>query len=179
MAEPRSPHRTAHRNTPSAWGDAAQDRDAGHDAFQADVYRYWINNIGNEAAVLTRHIRDQEFTFVVDKVRIEFPFTENGRLIGFADVAVQLLSSHVPWWLYFEIKPRIGSVGALIRQCRATEVLVRRSGNNGAGWRENFQVLATVYQDDPKLALLQELYGEVWTRLRPTEPLMAEPDTLT
>jgi hypothetical protein len=146
--------------TPSGWGEDAQGRDAGHDEMQARCYRDWLKRI------------EKGFTlggskFLADKVYVEHPFTDAGRLIGFADIAVRFVADgdRPEWfWWYEEIKPRIYSVGAVIRQCEATEVNALRAIKssrraNGYHRREpDFVVYAIVYEDDPKAALLKELY---------------------
>jgi hypothetical protein len=150
--------------TPSGWGDDARGRDAGHDEMQARVYREWLADVESKK-ILVRPIFGTDREFVCSDVIVEKPFTERsqhsiGRLLGFADVAVGFLHvdaryekpSHIWWWVFFEIKPVIYSVGAVIRQCIATEITAHRAGIRG------FDVNAVVYADDPKADLLKELH---------------------
>jgi hypothetical protein len=151
--------------TPSGWGDDAQVRDRGHDEMQARFYREWLGLIKKKT--ITRPVFGTDREFVCVAAHVEVPFTESsrhgtGRLLGFADVAVTFghedtrgVKPSYTWWrFYCEIKPVIYSVGAIIRQCKATEILAKRGGI------EWFDVYAIVYEDDPKAALLEELYPQ-------------------
>jgi hypothetical protein len=146
--------------TPSGWGDDAQSRDAGHDEMQARSYRDWRKRIEDSFTL----DGDGKKKFVADTVYVEHPFMDAGRLIGFADIAVRFVADDEWFWWYEEIKPRIYSVGAVIRQCLATEVSAQRAikssrrGNGYHGRAPDFVVYAVVYRDDPKAALLRELH---------------------
>jgi hypothetical protein len=129
---------------------------------QANLYRYWVKRIDAKQPIERTMASGVERVLVADAVWVESPFTElrSERLIGFADVAVRFAyinASRAPattewWWYFYELKPVIYSVGAVIRQCEATIINAKR-----AGFR-NFDVLALVYEDDPKAALLKELH---------------------
>jgi hypothetical protein len=167
--------------TPSGWGDDAQSRDAGHDEMQAHEFRGMLKMIDSKQFVINRPRNGyvaESVPFVASYAEVEWPFEAAGRLIGFADIAVQFLevdsekttqSPRSDWWFYLEIKPRIYSVGAVIRQCKATAINAARSvpvNHRGTTQRDRFEVWAVVYQDDPKALLLQELYPYVLPQKR-------------
>ena len=167
--------------TPSGWGDAAQERDAGHDEMQARVYRDLLRMTEAKEFVIRRRVNQfssERKDFIANYVEVERPFVADGRLIGFADIAVQFKHEEeyghtkeirrTIWWLYYEIKPRIYSVGAVIRQCKATEINAGRAqtaaqrARSGSSEGTGFDVMAVVYDDDPKTELLRELYPSVF-----------------
>ena len=139
--------------TPSGWHDDAYRRDAGHDEMQARCWR-----LVQEDQTPIQHGRVQ---YAYYGAFVEYPFTDRGRLIGFADVAVVYQSEETKstsygtfykrYYRFYEIKPRIHSVGAVIRQCKATRILASRSGF------ENFTVAAVIRSGDPKKELLCEM----------------------
>lgn len=161
--------------TPSGWhDDAMRNRDAGHDEMQAAEWR-------RAKDACHSPITHQGKTFFFVNAWVEKPFILAGRVIGFADVGLLYESQEtekekewrlkVPpsrpykpdrWWVFLEVKPRILSVGAVIRQCIATEYTAERAGLSCEVW-------AAVYKDDPKTALLIEM-GRVVVLLveRPT-----------
>ena len=55
------------------------------------------------------------------------------------------------WHIFFEVKPKIYSVGSVIRQCEALMYAAARSGNR------HCDVVPIVYRDDPSADLLREL----------------------
>jgi len=106
------------------------------------------------------------------RVEVEYPFIHEGRILGFADVCEiwagerpQFSGGHPrTFYQVFEIKPRIYSVGAVIRQCKATEQLILKLKPHHFGASENLcTIVPVVPHDDPKIDLLKEMYsGKVW-----------------
>jgi len=135
--------------TPSGWDSDTRYRDAGHDEMQIRVYRDWVGGIA-EKYEITR----EERKYVAYSVQAEIPLViEKNKLLGFADIGVRFQAEDGRgWWQFYELKPRIGSIGGVMRQCEATDFLLRRIGC------KNYEVIALVYADDPKAILLEELF---------------------
>lgn len=130
--------------SPSKWHEDARDRDAGHDEMQL--------------AVLERFRASRDCW-------PEMPIIDRrNRVLAFADIAVcQVDDTGRKSWAFIELKPRIHSCGALIRQCKAIEMAAKRAGIGDC------RVTACVYDDDPKLELLRSLYDDVLALPRATE----------
>jgi len=152
--------------TPSGWENDTRGRDAGHDELQLTIWRYL-----NKRPAAPRHTKN-DGTFNRIAVTIEHPFMVKGIPIAFADVCEVFRSDKVPYdgyWSYryvaYEIKPRIYSVGGIIRQCLALEVAIERSGPTMAnGKKAEAFVVPVVLRSDPKVEMLKEMYsGNVWT----------------
>jgi|GEM_PF-2782715 len=149
--------------TPSGWHDDASDRDAGHDQMQLQMLRYWRSD---KLEPIEREIFSKKYTFVRQIVWAEFPFTSHasrGRIMGFADIAVRYRAADdsLYWLQFYELKPRIGSVGSLIRQCEAVANLAELAGF------KHFEVLPAVYSDDPKAIIFEEMHGRLVFLPRP------------
>src|SRR6185437_1956134 len=141
--------------TPSAWHDDAP-KDAGHDKMQADFVRYYRGKIGGATMKVTY---EKDPTDVpLSRVIAEFPISAPGNrgIIAFADVALRYDNGYPAAFRFVELKPRIRTVGGLVRQCRAIEYAA------GSGGLREAEVIACVFDDDPKLDLLRELYPHVW-----------------
>lgn len=147
--------------TPSGWHEDAGRRDAGHDEMQLRVWRSF-----NKAHSIKREVGSRGLlTYEKALVFVEYPFKVVGRgIAGFADIAVKYEApgdGH-SYYVFCELKPIISSVGALIRQCRATYLLAEASlRDRHSGHALPCDVFAFIYEDDPKAALLRELYPEV------------------
>lgn len=161
--------------TPSGWHDDASSRDAGHDEMQAAMLRWWRRNA--EEPILDCWPGEAVRDFFLTSVSVEFPFLGfRGRVAGFADLALQFGSRETPEeeakrtanyyagpyaprviMAFAELKPRIGSVGGLIRQCAVTRILAR---DHFRAWSTppKVEVWAVVYEDDPKVGLLEEMF---------------------
>jgi hypothetical protein len=168
--------------TPSGWHEDAQSRDAGHDEMQAGVYRFMESK-------WQKRLEKTEYnkTAVYERAGIYFecPFYKDGRIVTFIDVCVTFaklrdekqLGGHKNIIFCYEIKPRIYSVGATIRQCRATKHAVltgsfyRQNGQWGSSRDETPEVHVSpvVPYDDPKLDLLAEFWPMVATWNATTE----------
>jgi hypothetical protein len=174
--------------TPSGWHDDARTRDAGHDEMQAAYFRFWWSDA---APSLTRPRRYGSGTrpYFFRAAEVEFPFTGyHGRLSGFADIALRFETEETEdeaekrkQWennnrrpeaykpdvllVFVELKPHIGSIGAVIRQCKATSILAKQKLGS-----ERFEVWAVVYEDDVKAQLLEELSSFPVIRIRRAAP---------
>lgn len=160
--------------TPSGWHDDASRRDAGHDEMQAAQLRFWRS--ADSVPSIERDVHGSTYGFFFRHVEAEYPFRDSrsGRLSGFADLVLRfeteessqrevkrgIVTSYEPlvWHAFLELKPRIVSVGAVIRQCKATALLARR--NAGLSGVHNFDVWAVVYEGDPKADILCEMYDD-------------------
>jgi len=162
--------------TPSGWhDDAVRSRDAGHDEMQAEVWRHWSID-DPPFTVLSRKEQNYEFNGAF----VEFPVRgserdrwsheiyHTGRIRSFADVAVRWISvesdedkerrnkppvkAYVPkfYYVFYEVKPKIYSVGATIRQCYSFSDVAQASDYK-------FEVRIVVYRGDPKIELLKEI----------------------
>lgn len=140
--------------TPSGWHNDAYGRDASHDEMQAAWWRF-IPYASESSIRRKAYLTESDYAYV--GTWVEYPFTIAGRLIGFADVGVLYQSEEADgnnhyrrFWKFYEIKPVIYSVGALIRQVKATKILAERADLT-------CEVSAVVTSTDPKLDLLCEL----------------------
>lgn len=154
--------------TPSGWHDDARHRDAGHDDVHVGVWR---------------HLRDRENAsyqwkspktgnrIAYPRVSIEFEkaFGEHDRIFCFADISEHYRCADGVLIIAYEIKPRIESVGALVRQCAALRLSIEASyRRESASWGAGPDVLVrpVVPFGDPKIAMLREVMGSVvlaWT----------------
>jgi len=151
--------------TPSGWENDTRGRDAGHDDLQLRIWRY----LKDRASASMETKDDGIFSRVA--VTVEHPFKVKGIPIAFADVCEVFRSdktTHDGYWVYrytaYEIKPRIYSVGGIIRQCKALEVAIERSGPERSTKKPEAIVVPVVFRTDPKVEMLKEMYtGTVWT----------------
>lgn len=122
--------------TPSQWHDDGRNRDAGHDEMQIAVFDYLQN----------------KYPLLKDSVGFEVPIIARGQIIAWADIAMILPNFVVLW----EIKPRIYSVGAVVRQCIALAHTARCM-------HQDVRVVPVVQSDDPKLSALQHVFdAKTW-----------------
>ena len=146
--------------TPSDAYKSGEGRDAGHDDFQAFVWRQLVR-YPNPIQVHANG-KTTEYTFA--QCGVERPlFSPNGRIIAFADVWAEYYVDHPaaanaqPYreklTKLFELKPRIYSVGSIIRQCESLSAAALQNFSKGGG----FTVVAVVPQSDPKFKLLKEI----------------------
>ena len=126
---------------PSGWHD--QTRDSGHDEMQIAVFEFLKKSF--------------DPAWVDPRVFMEVPLvirTRAGdRITGFADLAVSYSEGtrDTNRWRLFELKPRIYSIGALIRQVRA----IRHAGQASFPMA-SVHVSAVVFKHDP---LADQLIG--------------------
>jgi hypothetical protein len=142
-------------HTPSGWHDDAMHRDAGHDAMQHELWK-WLK-LTPQWKYLPANVDPET---VRKSVEFEMPFHSNAdryypsAVIAFADVGeVWECNGCTRWLTLYEVKPKIGSVGAVVRQCEALR-------NTLGNYTKNFRVIAVVPHDDPKLAMLSDVMGE-------------------
>jgi hypothetical protein len=151
--------------SPSGWHDNAMRRDAGHDAMQLAVLDYLqdLDFLQNQYDLS----RESRFHYT-RSTQMEYPLVVRGKPVAFADIITihnkyadnkLVLSSYE----IYEIKPIIHSIGAIIRQCTALELVGEQTladpcSREGARVAVNLVVKST----DPKLAALRQVY-EPWT----------------
>jgi hypothetical protein len=100
--------------TPSEAYESGRTRDAGHDHMQARLMMRLRDNPiawdGQEKPFRVDLVAEQPLEFSADRV------------VAFADVAeCATFEGGQTAWRIYEIKPDIGSAGALVRQCRILE----------------------------------------------------------
>jgi hypothetical protein len=152
--------------TPSGWHDDARGRDAGHDEMQLRHFRWWCRRKGQVFA--GKHHEG----WIIGDAYCELPIVLRGRIVAFVDVGIVLHhpdDKSLQHFLLAEIKPKIESVGAVVRQLRAIE---HAAGASMEGTYNTFAAAAVVYEDDPKLNLLRETGVSVVSLTR--EPLASE-----
>ena len=147
--------------TPSGWHDDARNRDAGHDEMQIAVFDYLKDK------PVVHGMNGYE-----DRIGLYFesPFYVRGNIIAWGDI-VELWEKpeHETWkkrrYIVWEIKPKIYSVGAVIRQCRTLADAVQAANKDVSTRSRGFShisfddpiVLPIVRSDDPKLSMLRHV----------------------
>lgn len=141
--------------TPSGWHDGAMGRDAGHDEMQAETFRHLKQKLPTN---ITRETIGGTVSFTLESLFLEALVSGGNFIKTFVDIlAVYKGNAKSRLLICFEIKPSIDSVGAVIRQCKATEFAILNSD-----WRQHnpvIEVLPVVSRRDPKTRLLCELWG--------------------
>lgn len=151
--------------TASGWHDDARNRDAGHDEMQADIFRR-LSAIEPKLCV---HAPHGQISGRRISLGIERPFILKGRILAFADVCEEMNAQDAEWdftmFRCYEIKPKIYSMGALIRQAKATMATIRHVITS-AGMRADCEIINCVPHDDPKAKLVQEFWPatQLWHR---------------
>jgi hypothetical protein len=161
----RSPHRDKEkerRMTPSEYGEG---RSLAHDRMQADVLD-WMRENGRQIRTIKHH------GTVVELHRHgpwpECPLKVKGALRGFVDLLERWSSKEakdsngrmffVSQYIAYEIKPRLTTIGGLIRQMRAEELLIEQAFGDGTS-RTSAVVIPVINHDDPELPLLRRLWA--------------------
>lgn len=143
--------------TPSQW---EQGKSPEHDLMQADVLEF-LRRAGESPKPFLWNGKERQIIRV--RTDCEVLIQIRGRIAGFCDV--------VDWWqehepkvskpfrlaFVYEIKPRIMSAGAIVRQLKATEFLMEQSmlaGDIGA----EIRIAPVVPADDPNLPALRRLW---------------------
>lgn len=153
--------------TPSGWHDDTSGRDAGHDEMQLHL----LQNLSTIMPTLPTDDGERLVAYRLDGVEAEVPtITEGGNIVAFSDVVAlyKPTPGHGPHSIrvHFELKPRIYSVGACIRQAHALTVAVTRLPKGEAQKHRRSlrspdqasnQVCLAVYDDDPKLGMLRTM----------------------
>ena len=147
--------------TPSQWHDDVRNRDAGHDDMQIAVFDYLRD------LAISREGYDRQ------GVWFEHPFLRHGQVIAWADIfevwdpkPVHQATYPKPAQKYFawEIKPKIYSVGAVVRQCISLEIAAAAALTGRGGTEPDITVCPIVKHDDPKLSALRHVFRAVaWT----------------
>lgn len=142
--------------TPSGWhDDAYRSRDHDHDELHLAVWRRLQKETGVPIIGWLR-----------ESVEFEFEFNAQERIYAFADLCVAYRYDYEDKVFYLdviEVKPRIHSLGAVVRQCKALKTAIRAC----LSFEENrnfklYRVMACVPATDPKLEDLRGVYPHVW-----------------
>lgn len=148
--------------TPSQWHDDVRGRDAGHDEMQIAVFDYLRDMSGPSPFYDTAD-------FERIGVYFELMFKRRGQIIAWGDV-VEVWGKEAPLYnnrketthkyMIWEIKPRIYSIGAVVRQCRALIDVVTSSLTDDHTDRTKYQIMIApvVAANDPKLVGLRHVY---------------------
>jgi len=150
--------------TPSGWHDDTRSRDAGHDEMQLAVLRKLKSR---EPEPIPGRFNE---VYKFRGVYAEFPFYLNGQIIAFADVCEVFRTDKAGYGGYYElfyvayeIKPRILSVGGVIRQALALDSAIERAKQGRQSTANQCRVIPVVPAHDPKIDLLREMYnGSIW-----------------
>jgi hypothetical protein len=150
--------------TPSGWHDDARNRDAGHDEMQIAVFDHLQDN------PVVRGMNGYE-----DRIGMYFesPFYVRGHIVAWGDIVElwekpQYETAKKRRYVVWEIKPKIYSIGAVIRQCRSLADVVGASQNDrmtrGSSHNLFYDdpiVLPIVRSGDPKLSMLRRVCGAI------------------
>jgi hypothetical protein len=151
--------------TPSGWHDDARNRDAGHDEMQIAVFDYLKDRL---------HLRGKDDYEHRIGLYFESPFYVRGHIVAWGDIVElwekpQYETSKKRKYIVWEIKPKIYSVGAVIRQCRSLADAVEAANRDSVSHRrapsgiyyDDPMVLPIVRSDDPKLSMLRHVWHAV------------------
>lgn len=156
---------TFQHRSPSSWHDDTMSRDAGHDALQIEVWKTLRNKVPRTILFGTNY-QNEKVEFIRTSVHFEYPLFLDGRIVGWGDV-VELYKATVPngsgtverhYIRVYEIKPKIYSVGGLVRQLTSLRILVNKVAES-RGMGSGGDVMPVVYEDDPKLDMLSLVSG--------------------
>lgn len=151
--------------SPSGWHDDAAGRDAGHDAMQVAVYDYLQTLPENEPSPFF-----ESHGMIRIGVYFEYPFYRRERIISWGDVVEFWVEANPPperyakkKYMIWEIKPRIYSVGAVVRQCvavrHAAEASLDAEARLSRRAAATVEACPVVMHNDPKLGMLQHVYA--------------------
>ena len=149
--------------TPSAAHASGDGRDAGHDTMQLQVLN-WLNHYSANQTFKLSNGRE----YNIGGTLVEYPLREYhygraaGSPLGYADIGQWFYfdperGGRQLAFRFFELKPKLHSVGGLIRQCRALSCLAERIAVT-LGFCAEYEVIPVVPHDDPKFVLLTSLF---------------------
>jgi len=148
--------------TPSQWHDDVRNRDAGHDAMQIAVFDYLRDMPTGPSPFY--ECNGYERTGVY----FEMPFRGGGHILAWGDVVEvwqQIVTPHEGYsytkkkYVVWEIKPKIYSVGAVVRQCVALEDIAKSALMTDRGPTQyDVLIIPAVTSDDPKLGELRHVH---------------------
>lgn len=150
--------------SPSAWGDVT--RSPGHDEMQFGVADWLRENFLNDGYTPPcTESEDKPRLLKYKIVECEKPIIVDGRIVSFADIELRMFGPGSDYTMAYEIKPRVDSVGAILRQLHAQAHLIRATmppQPSYAQWQDMWLVIRA---NDPKRALMQKAYSKtlVWT----------------
>ena len=136
--------------TPSGWHDDARNRDAGHDEMQIAVFDYLKEKASTGGS--ERSYRSE--------VGFEVPFMRGGQIVAWGDIVefhYRAGEDNYYRMIIFEIKPKIYSIGAVMRQCVALETTAN-SIYRTMYPRPTVLSYPVVWCHDPKLASLAHVW---------------------
>lgn len=155
--------------TPGGWHDEARKRDAGHDEMQLAVYRFLLTQ---RRPYTTDEVGASVFSTVFEfpigpvgsrvvRDRIATERTSYGdedrpaKISAFADIAELYGPPGRGCWDYavlYEVKPKIETIGGIVRQCRAL-----RQAFEASFPKAQCAVIVVIPRDDPLLKSLMEI----------------------
>mgnify|MGYP000852429685 FL=1 len=130
-----------------------------HDAMQAGVFE-WLRDHGRT----TMNGKDGEKVVPLKRagIWVETPIKIGGALRGFIDILerwepAEANVSRLQLYIAYEIKPRLTSIGGLIRQMHAEKILIEQWASNQSSivW-----TVPVVRIDDEHLSLLRRLWSK-------------------
>ena len=151
--------------TPSGWHDDARNRDAGHDEMQIAVYDY-RRSLSLEAMLGRPDNPIEGYSFCRRGIYFESPLIRDEQILAWGDIIEvwekkEGKNPTETTYKIYEIKPKIYSVGAVVRQCVSLRLTGEKCGyyDRHSGRREQLTVLVfpVVRHDDPKLSMLQHV----------------------
>lgn len=143
--------------TPSKWhNDDSQAQDSGHDEMQVAVWR-WLRDRGpNGLKARLYQWQDVPCQYDRSTLELEQAFSgTNGHIAAFADICETFVSGESKILRAYEIKPRIYSVGSVLRQCSAMAKAIEHSVKISFSRNPTVFVYPVVRANDQKLELLQ------------------------
>jgi hypothetical protein len=148
--------------TPSEYGEG---RSLEHDRMQADVLE-WLQ--ANGLKTRTLRVDNKEIEITRKGPWAEVMLTHDGNIRGFVDILERWVPAtdkdslgrpvHGLWIMAYEIKPKITTVGGLIRQMRAEEAIIEKCYRTQDIYRPMACVVPVVNHNDPELPLLRRLW---------------------
>lgn len=161
--------------TPSRAHDEAWRRSPDHDALQVSAFRWFSASPAASKLRWTPRYRKEPEIYERSYTIAEYALRCDGRISAFVDL-VQIYQREEPHpvqktvtrqvWFLHEIKPRIDTVGGLIRQCRTLDHHAEKAlPRSNLGDCPEFRVIPLVPHDDPALPDLEAMWGgyiETW-----------------
>ena len=151
--------------TPSGWHDDARNRDAGHDEMQIAVFDY-RRALSMEDMLGRPDTPIEGYSYRRKGIFFEYPLIRDEQILAWGDIVEvweKKISKEPTQIIHkiYEIKPKIYSVGAIVRQCDSLRRTGERCGyyDRHSGRRDELtvHVFPVVMDGDPKLSMLQHV----------------------
>jgi hypothetical protein len=149
--------------TPSDAHDSGWQRDPGHDEMQMEVFRWLVWRDQVSTYVKKRYSNDESELAILDTRELEYLIEVNDRIVGFVDICERFSTDGKSFndrqfsFTAWEIKPKIHSVGAILRQAKVLrEKLWRWRPSRDSYSSPYVRIMVVVSAKDPKTGLLQE-----------------------